>query len=79
MQPTAVMNGIVARRLHASTTRLPSGRSGHNADPVQADPDPPDGQFFRNSLGARWAGSESSTSMSSSGGRSPSHQVGMEG
>ena len=38
-----------------------------------------DGQSFRNSLGARWAGSASSTSMSSSGGRSPSHQVGMEG
>ena len=73
------MNGIGPRRLHAPSSPLPSGGSGRNADPVQANPEPPDSQSFRNSLGARWDGSASSTSMSSSGGRSPSHQVGMEG
>ncbi len=49
-------------------------RFGRNADPGL-----PNGQSFRNSLGVRWGGSASSTSISSSGGRSPSHQVGMEG
>ena len=79
MQPTTVMNGIGARRLHAPSSPLPGGGSGRNEGPVQAAPEPPNSQSFRNSLGVRWGGSASSTSISSSGGRAPSHQVGMEG
>ena len=71
--PIAVMNGIGARRLHAPSSSLSSGV------PAAMRIRNPDGQSFRNSLGVRWDGSASSTFMSSSGGRSPSHQVGMEG
>ena len=64
---------------HAPAARVATAPVRRQYRPHEAGQESQGGQSFRNSLGARWDGSASSTSMSSSGGRSPSHQVGMEG
>ena len=76
IRPSAVANRI--SRAGRALSPPPSGGGSIN-QPYEAGQEAQGGQSFRNSLGARWAGNVSSTSMSSSGGRSPSHQVGMEG